>query len=120
MNTLMGINRKSVNLLLGVLILLGSSCEMPYFDRYPGERLKEVPISFQGDWVSYELNVEGGKWVYKDTTEFIISKEGWKSLDEDESALLSDSIILSKYKNYYFLSMLEEHGWQVMVIENRI
>jgi len=110
--------KKPLNIVLVLLLLLASSCEMPRFDRYPGERLKEIPLVFQGDWVSYELSIEGSQWEYNDTTEYIITKDSWKAIDDKGSEFLSDSIVLSKYKNYYFLSTLDEGGWKILVLEH--
>lgn len=106
--------------ILSLLVLLASSCEMPYFDRYPGKALKEIPEDFRGNWVSYTISFEGGKLTYDDTTNYIISKDSWESIDKkNDKGLLSDSVVFSKYKDYYFLSFLAEHGWNCMVIQKK-
>ena len=108
------------NVLVLILILLISSCEMPYFDRYPGKALKEVPEDFRGNWVSYTISFEGDEITYKDTTIYTIRNDGWLvGADKKDMGVLSDSIVLSKYKNYYFLSFRNEEGWYCTVIQKK-
>ncbi len=91
------------------VFLFFSGCTQVYFtDPQPkGKKsLKEIPIDMQGWYV----DAEGEDSIYVRTRGFDFP---------DESSMLSDSIRLTKWKEYYFLNILDtsKRLWEVYMIE---
>ena len=91
------------------VFLIFSGCTEVYFtDSQPkGKKyLKEIPIDMQGWYVDND----GKDSVYVRTRGFDFP---------DESAMLSDSITLTKWKDFYFLNILDTSKglWEVYMIE---
>jgi hypothetical protein len=91
------------------LFVAFTACTEVYFtETQPGGKkpLKEIPVNLQG-W-----------FIEKDGKDSIhVSFRGFDI--DDESAILSDSIVLTKWKQNYFLNILDQHKgfWEVYMIQ---
>lgn len=109
---------RTKNSILFILLVLLASCEFPYFDRIPGKPLKEIPKELTGNYRSVEVSFSDGKWQLGDTTMYKIMVNSWVEFNKDSIEIfLSDSVVVSRYKSFYFLSLKEDEGWSCFVIE---
>ena len=107
--------KNSISLILLVFL---ASCEFPYFDRIPGKQLKEIPKELTGNYRSVEVSFSDGNWQIGDTIGYNIKVNSWMELNKDSlETFLSDSVVVSRYKSFYFLSNKENEGWNCFVIE---
>ena len=105
------------NIIPLILLLFLASCEFPYFDRIPGKQVKEIPKELTGNYRSIEMSFSDGKWELGDTTKYKITVNSWVELNKDTiETFLSDSVVVSRYKSFYFLSLREVEGWSCFVI----
>ena len=106
------------NSVLFILLVLLTSCEFPYFDRIPGKQIKEIPKGLTGNYRSVEVSFSDGKWQLGDTAMYKITVNSWMELNKDTiETFLSDSVVVSRYKSFYFLSLKEDEGWNCFVME---
>ncbi len=110
-----------------LLSVILSGCVSIYFDRYPGQALDEIPGKFRGTYLAqphtlidnyfilYEMD-STGKMLPESRIE--VFAKGWREYKgEDKSWGLSDSIVFSKYKKYYFVSHKTLDGWETALID---
>ena len=108
--------------------MLWGGCVSIYFNRYPGEALNEIPGKFQGNFSSksvnetdnffllYEMDTVTG--LMETNNKYEIRNDGWKILKKNpESYTLCDTVVLSKYKKYYFISNKTLDGWETALID---
>ncbi|MBN4051183.1 hypothetical protein JYU16_00050 [bacterium AH-315-M05] len=106
------------NMILLILLVFLVSCEFPYFDRIPGKQIKEIPKELTGNYRSVEVSFSDGKWQLGDTVMYKIMVNSWMELNKDSiETFLSDSVVVSRHKSFYFLSLREDEGWNCFVIE---
>lgn len=105
--------RKFVFLLLGIAVI--GCTEISYKEPQPKgvKQLLEVPSKLHG---MYSWSVEG-----RDQSDTVIFfKNGFRANNKKEKDILylsSDSLVLKKYKNYYFFNYREGGNWMLRVLE---
>jgi len=108
--------------------LLWSGCVSIYYNRYPGTALNEIPKKFQGDFsgksitetdnffLLYEMDTLSGQM--ETDIHYSIGNNEFKILKlKPESYTLSDTVVFSKYKKYYFISNKTLDGWEIALID---
>lgn len=95
-----------------LLSVLFSACEMIYFDRAPGKILNEIPEELRGNYRA----IDKIKKINTDSVEKItVFSKSW--INNDEETHLSDSVLISIYGAYYFLSMRKNSQfWNCYII----
>jgi len=95
-----------------VLIAIISCKEISFKEPQPkGKRaLSEMPKSIRGKYLLVEEN-----GTDKDT--LVITKQGYHITNDSTQGVLSDSLILKKYKGYYFFNDNENPEWLLRVVK---
>lgn len=112
---------KNYFLIFAIAILLLSSCGYAEFDRFPGERLTEVPDKFIADF----LLDESKNYSTDDEFKIEMRKQGFSLTHEgkrEDYTLNDTNIVLSQYGNAYFVSIREAEPaphFSVLFIERR-
>lgn len=92
------------HLLFLLFIASFSSCVLATFDRYPGEKLNGIPARYQGN---YKYLVAKKDMDREDSTVLILNQDSWevKGPDEHKKYYLGDSVVISQYQGYDFVSV---------------
>ncbi len=99
-----------------ILLLLGTALiactEISYTEPQPKgiKSLTEVPDKFHG---AYFWQGESGDTI-------VFFKNGFRANNKKEEDILyinSDSLVLKKYKNYYFVSYRDDHNWLLRILK---
>jgi hypothetical protein len=104
--------------LMAVALTIVTACTSVKFDRYPGVALSSFPTEMQGE---YSIPTRGFflfNLFKKDTAVISIKNNGIYYLGQpnDNSILLSDTVVLSKLGKYYALSQRIANNppmWQI-------
>lgn len=93
-----------------LLIFLGCK-EISYKEPQPkGKKaLQAIPESITGTYL-----LEDGGESSRDT--LIVTKHGYLIASDHKESLLSDSLVLKKYKGYYFVNINERPEWLLRII----
>jgi len=95
-----------------LLLLIFSSCkEISYKEPQPkGKKaLQTIPESLTGTYL-----LEDGDESSRDT--LIVTKQGYLIVSDHKESLLGDSLVLKKYKGYYFVNINENPEWLLRII----
>ena len=97
--------------LLSILFILFGCKEISFREPQPKgvASLKETPKKLRG---TYLLKAEGDN--SQDT--LFVGSDGYLVASDKKKNVLSDSLVLKKYKGYYFISMNENPEWLIRVI----
>ncbi len=101
-----------------IFITALSSCSMAKLDKYPGTKLDSIPTEFRGQ---YYFKLGTNSKDPKDSVYIVISKSGWKQIEnkrKDEFNLSSD-LVFSKVDKYFVISNKDENAknyWNSWVI----
>lgn len=105
-------------LFLFLAIILLSACSLATFDRYPGTRLNEIPKQYQG---YYKQVVPEKLLDSEDSTGLRIGPTWWEMVkpESTQRTWMGDSIILSQYKDHYFISVKNYNRkyWYIFVAQ---
>ncbi len=95
--------------IIGVVIF--SSCNEAKFDRYPGQKLDTIPLAFRGVYLDPDKKAKKKEFITIGDTYYSVS-------GEKKKYKLGDSMVLSVYKDAYFLSNLsDENFWYITYIK---
>ncbi len=117
--------------LLSLLLFTGlfwSGCVSIYYNRFPGTALNEIPKKFQGHFsgesitetdnffLLYEMDTLSG--IMETKINYEIDAHSFNILRKKPvSYTLSDTLVFSKYKKYYFISNKTLDGWEMALID---
>ena len=113
---------KSVLIFFVAAAVLGSCKEVTFREPQPRGRraLGGVPERLHGKYLTFQENGE----LSKDTV--VITRQGYRfgyydkvrdsGREDFDAGVLSDSLILKTYRNYYFLNFYEDPEWLLRVI----
>jgi hypothetical protein len=102
---------KNVAILVFLTIVLSACKEISFVEPQPkGKKsLNEVPGRLRG---VYLLKDEGSD----DTDTLYVTKTGYLIASDKMQSVLGDSLVLKKYKGYYFVNINENPEWLLRVI----
>ena len=106
------------NFFLGALISLVclSACDVVHFNRIPGTAQDTIPAEFRGE---YMLAIKKKEKSNLDTLTFYVGKNSYTRIDKNEVEIkfLSDSLMFSRYGDFYFLSEKQLGMWTTNVLK---
>ena len=100
-------------LVLAIILLILFSCkEISFKEPQPrGKKiLSEVPKSLIGSYLLVDEKEDS-----KDT--LIVTSKGYTAVSDKKENLLGDSLVLKKFKKYYFVNINEKPEWLLRVIK---
>jgi hypothetical protein len=101
------------NLCLIAIVLIVFSCkEVTFKEPQPrGKKaLKEVPPELIGRYVAKDEKES-------ETDTLVINSKGYYAVSDKKGSEIGDSLVLKKYKGYYFVSSNEKPEWLLRVIK---
>ncbi len=107
------------NLFLFLCIALLSACAAN-FDRFPGEKLNEFPKEIQGEYSVKDKPAFFALFSKKDSTIINITSDKIISNVNNESLMLNENNVFSKFGKYYALSYRDDNasnGWDVSIVK---
>ena len=102
------------------VVLAITGCDYAAFDRYPGERLTEIPDMFVADYRFDEEKNNGDA-----NLKLEVRKQGFTITDDgkrQEYSLNDTHVVLSRYGNTYFISFRQlepEPHFNIMFLERK-
>jgi hypothetical protein len=95
--------------IIGIVIF--SSCNEAKFDRYPGQKLDTIPVAFRGVYLDPDKKAKRREFITVDENYYYMS-------GEKKKYELGDSMVLSIYKDAYFLSSLSsDNFWYITYVK---
>jgi hypothetical protein len=97
------------------LLTLGSCKEITFSEPQPAgiKKLQSVPIALIGKYiVTDESTMSDTVIIYQDSFEI---RDSTGVENTSEKSILSDSLVLKKFKDHYFINFLEENRWVIRV-----